>query len=700
MNSIVNLFNKQLPMQARLKPGLPWIFAALSVVMMVLGLTLGFIYMVQTPSTEPLLSHQGLLQISTIFYAAVGGLILSRQPRNIIGWLFIASSFFAGLNSLSVGYEYFARLEMVDWLPSTAWINWISRWSWLPTSVLPTFFVFLYFPHGRLPGRRWTFIAWCLILGLVIPVVSIALHPGTIEDWDLEGPNQFGIPGTGEFFEMTLNLGMIPLFIGSVGSLLALGLRFRKSKQDEREQMKWLVYAVIIYVAGSILAGVIPGLLGVPEEQASEILISITGVGILAIVGAVGTAILRYRLYDIDLVINRTLVYSALTTAVLGIYLLIAGGLGLILQSPDNLASSLISVGIIAIIVQPTRDRLQRAVNHLMYGNRDDPYAALTQLGQRLENTLAPDAVLAIIVETVAQTLKLPYTAVSMTMQNDDSIQKPQIVASYGAASKETLNLPLTYQTEQVGSLIVGARSGENFSNADRQLLSDLARQAGVAVHAVRLNTELQQSRERLVTTREEERRRLRRDLHDGLGSQLAAMHLRLDTLRKLIPDDAEPAKSLAVELRDEIHDAVADIRRLVYELRPPALDELGLTGALRSLAARMDSKEDLQVSIIAPEQLPILPAAVEVAAYRIAQEALTNVIRHARATKCEIEFQVNGGLKLTVSDDGLGLPDQPHASVGLHSMRERAEELGGKFTVQNANSGGVKIVVHLPLTK
>jgi signal transduction histidine kinase len=228
--------------------------------------------------------------------------------------------------------------------------------------------------------------------------------------------------------------------------------------------------------------------------------------------------------------------------------------------------------------------------------------------------------------------------------------------------------------------------------------LDDLARQAGVAVHEIGLTFALQRSRERLVTAREEERRRLRRDLHDGLGSQLAALHLRAGTVRTLLPPGLAAADAGVLELQEEIHAAIGDIRRLVYALRPPALDELGLGGALRSLAAQCSASNGLQVQVNAPDQVPPLPAAVEVAAYRIAQEALANVVRHAQAHICQVRFRLADGLCLDIQDDGIGLPAVRQAGVGLRSMRERAEELGGTCVVETVSGSGTRVLVRLPL--
>jgi signal transduction histidine kinase len=408
-------------------------------------------------------------------------------------------------------------------------------------------------------------------------------------------------------------------------------------------------------------------------------------------------AILRYRLYDIDVVINRTLVYGALSACVVGIYVLAVVALGTLFQVQGNLAISLLATGLVAVVFQPLRSRLQRGVNRLMYGERDDPYAVISRLGRRLEATLAPEAVLPTLVETIAQALKLPYAAILL---NED--EEFRTAAAYGSPRGAPETLPLEYQREEIGRLVLSPRApGEGFSDADRSLLEDLARQAEVAVHAVRLTTDLQHSRERLVATREEERRRLRRDLHDGLGAQLAGLNVQAGALRRLIPRDPDAADELVVELREELRSAIADIRRLVYDLRPPALDDLGLVEALRQLAERYGSKDEpLRVVVEAPEDLPNLPAAVEVAVYRVTQEALTNVARHARARTCLVRLVLNDDVVLEIVDDGVGIPAQRSAGVGLSSMHERASELGGSCVVQSVPKGGTQVLVRLPLPK
>jgi signal transduction histidine kinase len=253
-----------------------------------------------------------------------------------------------------------------------------------------------------------------------------------------------------------------------------------------------------------------------------------------------------------------------------------------------------------------------------------------------------------------------------------------------------------------VGRLVVSPRSpGESFTAEERQLLADIAGQTGAVASATRLTLALQRSREKLVLAREEERRRIRRDLHDGFGPTLASQTLKLDTILELLADDPQSAAEQVESLKSQSQLMVADIRRLVYELRPPALDELGLLDALRAHFAQTSvGNGRLHISIEAsPEPLPALPAAVEVAAYRIALEAVTNVVRHAQAGTCVVRLQrETTHLALVISDDGVGLPSDYEANIGQPSMRERAVELGGTCEIGRGAEGGTNVVANLPL--
>ena len=468
--------------------------------------------------------------------------------------------------------------------------------------------------------------------------------------------------------------------------------------------------AIPIDVANILPALVIPALRQPgPAHTFYALLCEMTlPVAVLLIPLAIGSALQRYRLWEVDLLINRTLVYGLLTASVIGFYLLVVVGLGTLLSTLGNLFFSLLATGIVAVLFHPLRERLQRAINHLMFGERDDPYQVLLRLGQRLETTLAPETVLPTIVETVAQALKLPF--VGITWKPHDAADGPLLAASYGRPQdhEPRLRIPLVYQQEALGEFILAPRGlGESFTAQEQHLLRDLARQVSIAVHAAhltadlqRLTLDLQHSRERLVVMREEERRRLRRDLHDGLGPRLASLTLKLETARNRLAHDPL-ADTLLSDLITRTQDAVADVRRLVNALRPPALDELGLLPALHEHILQYSDlgNQGMHISLEVPGSLPSLPAAVEVALFRISQEAITNVVRHAQASRCVVSLALHESeqvLELAITDNGRGLPPIRGTGVGLASMRERAEELGGTWEIESLKSGGTAVRVRL----
>jgi signal transduction histidine kinase len=335
-----------------------------------------------------------------------------------------------------------------------------------------------------------------------------------------------------------------------------------------------------------------------------------------------------------------------------------------------------------------------------MYGERDEPYRVISRLGTRLEAALAPEAVLPTIVATVREALRLPYAAIALP--RDDAFD---LTASSGEPLADVFRLPLHYQGAMVGQLLLGSRApGETFSAADRRLLEDLAHHAGVAVHGVRVMADLQRSREKLVLAREEERRRIRRDLHDELAPTLAALALTAATVGEFIPRDPARAAALNAKLEAAVRATVADVRRLVYDLRPPALDELGLVEAICERANQYSAaaKSSLMVRVEVSGSLPPLPAAVEVAVYRIVQEALNNVARHARARNCVVRLQYadDRWLHVEVIDDGVGLLPDHKVGVGLRSMEERAAELGGDCSAECLEPSGTRVSVRLPVSR
>ena len=550
-------------------------------------------------------------------------------------------------------------------------------------------FFFALFPDGRfVPGwTRWLTVAYLI---WQVPFCLPSNAPFSILHWP--------------------SLLVASLFLGLVSAFgFAQLYRYRRvSTTVQRQQTKWVVFGMfvgmLLDLATLLFLLVFPTLMQSSTVYTLYALLSEVTVPVifLLIPVTVGFAVLRYRLWDIDLIINRTLVYGLLTLSVLGLYIVIVVGLGTLFSALGNLLLSLLATGLAAVLFQPLRQRLQLAVNHLMFGERDDPYRVLLRLGSRLEATLASDALLPIIVETVAQALKLPYVAITFKQQEEDIL-----AASTGETNEHEVlvRVPLVARAEQVGELLLAARTpGESLMPADMRLLHDLSPQIGIAVHAVRLTADLkqlsgdlQQSRTRLITAREEERRRLRRELHDGLGPTLASLTFKIDAARNLIQDTARADRMLE-DVRQQTQEAISEIRRLVYDLRPPALDELGLLSALREQVVQYQ-RQGLQIIIEAPENLPPLPAAVEVAVYRIVREALTNVVRHAEAQRCLLRLHLHSGvLSLQITDDGKGITHIHQIGVGLLAMRERAAELSGSCTITRVSTGGTMVQVSLPL--
>jgi signal transduction histidine kinase len=354
--------------------------------------------------------------------------------------------------------------------------------------------------------------------------------------------------------------------------------------------------------------------------------------------------------------------------------------------------ASLVATGLIAVTFEPLRRRVQRGVDHLLYGDRDDPYKVLARLGDLLGRTVDPNAVLPLLTRTIASSLKVPYVAVRL-----DGPAGPQLLAEHGVTTAAVEYFDMLAHGDQVGRLLVATRTVDShFTVRERRLLRDIALHAAVATEATQLIRELQLSRKRLVVAREEERRRLRRDLHDGLGPTFAGMSMQLRAARKLLTGQTRVDEILAA-LAGDLQTCTAEVRQLVDQLRPAVLDN-GLEAALRAECRRFDGAT-LCVKLRVQEDLDGLPAAIDVATYRIVGEALTNVSRHAMARTCQITVSRLDALTVQIVDDGIGIAAHDSRGVGLDSMRERAAELGGDFFVTEAIPSGTNIRVQLPIT-
>jgi signal transduction histidine kinase len=610
----------------------------------------------------------------------LGWLVAARAPGNPIGWLMCAAGVANGLCGL--GREYLAWSLTQEHLPAAIWVGAFADSVYVVSmATLPA--VLMLFPDGRpLPGRWWRAAL------IAVPVFGTAAWLGVLFSPD---PQQIaGRPFDNPLavlptpFASAYNaFNSLTFALVAAVAIASLAVRYRRAEPGTRRRLVWVAWAGAILLLEEALELL-------PAYRIGPLLGPLTEV---LFVGTIAVGIVRHRLFDVDLVVNRALVYVTVSG------LLLAGYLGVVtvvtrLGVGQGVGGPLIGTALVAVAFAPLRSRLQRGVDRLLYGERGDPYGVMSSLSRQLDRIDQPGGELDVVLDVVTGSLRLPYAAV----RGGDGT----LLAETGRPRAELVERPLTHRGELLGVLQVCPRPGGPLGSGDLRLLGDLARQTGALVHALELAGQLQESRRRLVTAKEEERRRLRRDLHDGLGPELAALTLKVDGAALQLASRPERAAQLLADVRAGLGSTIGDIRRLVYDLRPPALDELGLLGALRDFVRRLDTAEGGQpvCTVDAPESWPALPAAVEVAAYRIATEAVTNVFRHAHARRCEVRLAAREDrLLLEIVDDGTGLPDPPRVGVGTRSIAERAAEIGGRASiVRRSDRPGTIVRAELPL--
>ncbi|MGO8959500.1 MAG: sensor histidine kinase [Streptosporangiaceae bacterium] len=611
-------------------------------------------------------------------FASCGVLLAWHRPRNPIGWVFLA----AGLaEATSAAASQLAGLGAAEDWPTgvlrLATSMFMLGWPLAVGLCLPI--ALLLFPDGRPAGPRWRWLIW------------VAAAEGLLFELGFAAPGKqtFGSHAVAPLLAISLYGRLGPLWAASnfawaaiLGLAIAsLVVRYRRGGEAERRQLLWLLLAALAALA---YGGVSWGIFGTGP---------VLGLLVIALIpAAVSVAILRYQLLDIRLVVSRTLVYGLLSAGAAGAYVGLVALLDAVVRSRVSLGAAVVASVIVAIGFNPARVRLQRMIDRAIYGDRRDPVRAMSRVGERLTGT---GAGLAGVLEALCESLRLPSAAVRFGSAE---------VAAYGTAPELLHSTRLTYAGAHVGELIVGLRSGQrSLGQPDTSLLELLAGPLAVALHATALSAALQESRVGIVAAREEERRRLRRDLHDGLGPALTGIAFKADAARNTLPAQAAQASALLGELRADTTAAIADIRQLVYGLRPPALDDLGLVASLHRQSVSLSLRPgggSVAVRIDTPDDLPPLPAAVEVAAYRIIAEAMTNAARHSAATRIEVRLELPAGdvLRIEVSDDGIGSGSAWQPGFGLISMRERAAELGGWCEAGPDPDGGGRVTAVLPL--
>ncbi|WP_268916002.1 histidine kinase [Actinomadura logoneensis] len=597
-------------------------------------------------------------------WTPVGALLTAHRAGRRVGLLMLGAGISAAVYVLSLNLAEYATLH--HW--SGAWLPvWLSHWLWAVDTYALTLVLPLVFPDGRLVPVRFRPV---LVLACLVPVV-VAVHL-TIDP----GARRFH-GGVSVYPLQSIPPVVAGLILTTLAlSLVSLAVRFRRAAADVRRQIAWVVYPGLIAEA-VVFVG-----------ESARIGDVVRDAAIVAVPICVAIAITRYRLYDIDVVINRTLVYAGLVGVITGVYFTLVGAVSLVASDHGGMAGLAGAVGA-GVVFEPTRRRLQRGVDRVLHRERD-PYRLADRLQRRLQTASDPSAALATAASTVREALHASGVAVHVLDREGNLVA----LVEDGTPAERAQRVPLVWHGEPVGRMIFsGVRA------PDARLAGILARNLAELANAARLALDVQRSRERILRTREEERRRLRRDLHDGLGPTLASLAMTVDAARITMRSDPEAADAMLERLRSTMGHTIGELRDLVYGLRPPALDDLGLAGAIRALGGVVGSgghgpRVDVQVE----GDLAALPAAAEVAAYRIVQEALTNVYRHARAGTAVVRLELNGDLEVSVQDDGVGPPRDLRGGVGMSSMRERAAELGGVCTVSGRPEGGTLVRARLPL--
>jgi signal transduction histidine kinase len=602
-------------------------------------------------------------------YPAMGALVLLRgRGSRAAGLVMLAAGAAAALTVLA------AALASAAGAPSLAarWAGQVAGTFWVPGFLPLITLLPLTFPDGLLPGRLWRALAWSSAVGTLLATAAVSLHPEPVQG----RVRLDGVLVSEPVSSLLLPVAAVLLLAGGLGGVANLVLRLVRSRGLVRRQVVVLLGAAALLLADVLLQPVLPAPAGVLSQAVAVALVPV----------AVGVAVTRHRLYDLDLAVRHALAGASLVACLAGLYASLFVLLDAALAGRTAVASAL-AAGITGLVVLPLGTRLARGVDRLFYGDRADRFAVLSTfsatLRERLDIAEVPQAVCDAIVA-------------SLRLSSAELVVDARRRAAAGCPDGAATELPLRHRGQEVGTLTVTPRAGEAaLDERDAELVAALADSAAPAVAALRLTDSLQEAREQLVAAREEERRRVRRDLHAGVGAALAGLRLQLDSARDLVTDPL-PGKLLDAAA-EGLAEAVRDVRQVTEDLRPPALDDLGLAASVEGLARRLRTPA-LDV-VVTAEPLPPLPAAVDVAGYRIAAEALANAAKHARASRIEVALRAaDGTLRLDVADDGVGLPAVPRAAgLGLSSMRQRAEEIGGRCAIES-DGDGTRVSVVLPL--
>jgi signal transduction histidine kinase len=621
--------------------------------------------------------------LSCVALSVLGAVILRRHHHHPIGLLLVGLGLATGLSGL--GRAYVGLVADGSAPPAAAWAYGLASFLWVPGYALVTTLLLVIFPDGRPPSPRWWPLVIAIVAFVAVDIAWFALTP-----FPTDGPPEvaglghpLGLTGEARRIEDVFPYWGLLWLVLVLGSLAALVTRLARADPLSRRQLAWFALGSFVWLGFVVLDSILT--LSDIGPLLDAVFLTFPPLG-----AAIG--ILRYRLLDVDRVIHRGML-AALFAAVAGI--LYAGTVLLaerLVGRQHDLGTSVVAVGVVAVAALPAWRGLNQAVERLLYGQRSQPFQVVARLGAELDAAVTPEILFQRVAHSLAESLRLPYVAIEIDGLEEVRVGEPQ---------PQTTAIGLAHNGIPVGSLVLGHRSEtEPLSREELRLLDDLARRLAATAHGIQLASDLRRSREQLVLAREEERRRIRHDLHDSLGPQLAGIGLQLDLAREAMKNDPVRLEPLLARAKDELSDAILDVRRVVDGLRPPALDELGLVSAIRQQVGLLDTSAlgGTRISVDAPDDLGPLPAAVEVAAFRIATEAVTNAVRHSGARACTVELRRCDAFEVEIRDDGHGIQDEFSNGVGLVSLRERAEELGGEVLIDSGPARGTRVWASLPL--
>jgi signal transduction histidine kinase len=686
---------------ARISLGLVWTTAVLGLASVV-AIGLGAAVTFGGGNRSSLASALGIGLAVAIVAMGISllGMLMVRRAHNVIGWAFqaMAVSAVASLSADAALQLTLGRSVPIH-PPGISVAGWISNISLL-WMVLPIPAIFLLFPTGHPLSSPWRWAIRLWAVGVAVTIVWAALRPGEVYGNPppdrVHVDNPFGLDAAAWLFPPLAWIAGMTVLAAAVLGIVSLVVRFLRSRGEERAQMRWLAFAGVI-AALLVLAEFATALVFGDRSRVSETVGAYLyqGLVLTLLVGipvSVAIAILRYRLYDLDVVIRKTVVFGLLAVFITMVYVGIVGGIGAVVGSQSSTALSFAAAAALALLFQPARDRARRLADRLVYGERATPYEVLSEFSGRVGETYAADDVFPRMAQVLAAGTGAETAAVWLRVGGE---LRPAAVWPAGANPGSGDHVEVRHQGETLGELSVRMPANDAMNPARRKLVEDLAAQAGLVLRNGRLIEELRASRQRLVAAQDEERRRIERNIHDGAQQQLVALAVKQRLAASVVGRDDDRARAMLEELQSETNQALEDLRDLARGVYPPLLADQGLAAALQAQARKSAVPVDVMTDGVGR-----FPQEVEAAVYFSCLEALQNVAKYSGATWAVIRLaKVEGELRFEVEDDGTGFDASATSyGSGLQGMADRLDALGGRIAVRSAPGSGTTITGVLPL--